>query len=219
MQGKVLVLSPHEGFISPDLWLKVRKKMQANYQYQPARKITQTWMAGKIKCGHCGYSLGSITSATTKKIRYLRCRQRADSKNCGGCNGVKTGDIEQLVYDSMIEKLRDFKAVSTNGNKHSNPNLTDAKVALAQIEAEIERLIESLTGVNATLLSFANRKAEELESHKRALTLGIASLAASEIPAAKIAEISRYLEDWETTCFDDKRQVVDSVISVIRVTK
>ena len=216
MQDKVLVPSPHEGLIPSALWLKVRKKMLANHQYQPARKITQTWMAGKIKCGHCGYSLGSTTSAATKH-RYLRCRQRVESMSCVGCSKLKTGDVEQLVYDSMIEKLQGFKGVSGIGNVN-NPKLTAAKVELAQVDAEIEKLIESLTGANQALLSFANRKAEELEARKQALVLQIANLSATEIPVNKIAEISAYLEDWENTNFDDKRQVADSVISAIRAT-
>ncbi len=39
-----------------------------------------------------------------------------------------------------------------------------------------------------------------------------------EIPAARIDEISRHLDNWENTSFDDKRQLVDGVISTIRVT-
>ncbi|MDR2022084.1 MAG: recombinase family protein [Hungatella sp.] len=214
---RVLVPSPHEGLIPSDLWLRVRKKMLANHQYQPARKITQTWMAGKIKCGHCGYSLGSTTAASSK-IRYLRCRQRVESKSCVGCQKLKTGDVEQLVYDSMVEKLREFKDVSSNGGNRNNPKLTAAKVELAQVEVEIEKLIESLMGANATLLSFANRKAEELESRKQLIMLEIADLSTAEIPTAKIDEITKYLNDWGNTGFDDKRQVVDSVISAIRAT-
>jgi DNA invertase Pin-like site-specific DNA recombinase len=216
MQDKVLVPSPHEGLISSEVWLKVRKKMLANHQYQPARKITQTWMAGKIKCGHCGYSLGSVTSAATK-IRYLRCRQRVESMSCVGCSKLKTGDVERVVYDGMVGKLQGFNAVS--GNIHrNNPKLSAAKVELAQVDAEIERLVESLMGANATLLSFANRKAEELGVRKQALMLEIAELSTADIPANKIAEISAFLADWENTSFDDKRQVVDSVISAIRAT-
>ena len=79
--------------------------------------------------------------------------------SCVGCSKLKTGDVEQLVYDSMVEKLRDFKGVS-GCDKKNNPKLTAAKVELAQVDAEIEKLIESLTGANPALLSFANRKAE-----------------------------------------------------------
>ncbi len=118
----------------------------------------------------------------------------------------------------MLEKLQGFKSVSAHGHGMSNPKLTAAKVELAQVNAEIVRLIESLTGANATLLSLANRKAEALESQRQVISLEIAALSATEIPAARIAEISHYLDDWGNTTFDEKRQVVDSVISAIRAT-
>ena len=135
-----------------------------------------------------------------------------------GCNGLQTGNVEQLVYTHMLEKLKEFKSVATKSHGKTNPKLTAAKVELAQIDAEIERLIESLTGANATLLSFANRKAEELETKKQTVALEIATLSAMEIPVARIDEISYHLDNWENTSFDDKRQVMDGVISTIRVT-
>ena len=39
-----------------------------------------------------------------------------------------------------------------------NPKLTAYQVELAQVEAEIEKLLDTLTGANATLLSYANKK-------------------------------------------------------------
>jgi DNA invertase Pin-like site-specific DNA recombinase len=215
LQDKVLVPSPHEGIIPSDLWLKVRRKLMANPKYQAARKPVQTWLAGKIKCGNCGYALMSVRSVAD--MRYLRCSKRAENKSCVGCKGVKTGDIEQLVYNGMVEKLQGFNGAPGNSN-HNNPKLTAAKVELAQVNGEIERLVESLMGANATLLSFANRRAEELDTRKQALMLEIAELSTAEIPANKIAEISAFLADWENTSLEDKRQVVDSVVSVIRAT-
>jgi len=37
-------------------------------------------------------------------------------------------------------------------------------VELAQIEAEIEKLLNTLTGANAVLISYANGKIEELDT-------------------------------------------------------
>ena len=35
---------------------------------------------------------------------------------------------------------------------------------LAQVEAEIEKLLDTLTGANATLLAYANKKIEDLDN-------------------------------------------------------
>jgi DNA invertase Pin-like site-specific DNA recombinase len=216
LQDKVIVPSPHEGIIPSDLWLKVRKKLMANPKYQAGRKPTQTWLAGKIKCGRCGYALMSIKNGT--RPRYFRCSKRAENKSCEGCGPIRTGEVEQLIYDNMVEKLLEFKSLSAHGDVPNNPKLTAAKVELAQVDAEIKKLVDSLTGANAVLLSFANRKAEELEARRQTLALQIAGLSTAEIPAARITEISNCLADWDNTDFDDKRQVVDSIISVVRAT-
>ena len=65
LQGQMLVLAPSEGFIPSELWLQVRKKIVANQHYQPARKARHSWMAGKIKCGNCGYALMAALSGFT----------------------------------------------------------------------------------------------------------------------------------------------------------
>ena len=56
---------------------------------------------------------------------------QAETKNreCGG--SIRTNDIEQLNYSSMVEKLRDFKSLSASGKSTSNPKLTAAKDELA----------------------------------------------------------------------------------------
>ena len=216
LQDKVLVPSPHEGIIPSDLWLKVRKKLMANPKYQTGRKAKNTWLAGKAKCGRCGYALSSVR--TVADVWYLRCSKRAETKSCEGSGSIRTNDIEQLIYNSMVDKLRDFKSLSAHGKKSSNPKLTAAKVEMAQVDAEIEKLIDNLAGANETLIQFANRKAVELETKRKELVKQIADLSIAEIPAVKLIEISGYLADWENTSFDDKRQVVDSLITVIRAT-
>ena len=47
---------------------------------------------------------------------------------------------------------------STAGRKKVNPKLTAYQVELAQVESEIEKLLDTLTGANATLLAYANKK-------------------------------------------------------------
>ena len=60
LKDQMLVLAPHEGIVPSDIWLTCRKKLMNNMKIQSARKATHTWLAGKIKCGNCGYALMSI---------------------------------------------------------------------------------------------------------------------------------------------------------------
>lgn len=57
----------------------------------------------------------------------------------------------------MGEKFREFKLLR-GGEGKVNPKITAYPVELAQVEAEIEKLLDTLTGANATLLAYANKK-------------------------------------------------------------
>ena len=216
LQGQTLVLAPHEGFIPSELWLKCRKKLLASHTYQPARKARNTWMAGKIKCGKCGYAL---MSAHSNGILYMRCTVHADSGACPGCGCVKLHELEAVVYGAMVKKLKDFKML-TGRNKAAkiSPKLTAKRLELAQVESEIEKLLDTLTGASPVLLSYANSKIEELDARRQSIANEIAKLSADAVPMEKMESISGYLDDWENVSFEDKRQVVDALITVIRAT-
>ena len=106
LQGQMLVLAPSEGFIPSELWLRVRKKIMASQSYQPARKARHSWMAGKIKCGNCGYALMAAHSCGHL---YFRCSKHAENKSCPGCGAVRLHDLEEVVYQQMVKKLEDYR--------------------------------------------------------------------------------------------------------------
>ena len=216
LEGQTLVLAPSEGFIPSDLWLRVRKKMMANQTYQPARKARNTWMAGKIKCGKCGYALMSAHSCG---YLYLRCTKHADSKFCSGCGTIRLRDLEAVVYQQMVKKLEDYKTLTGRKKKRTaSPKLTAKQTELARVESEIEKLLDTLTGATPVLISYANAKIEELDSRRQTLASEIAKLTAEAVSPEQIDTISNYLDDWENVSFEDKQQVVDLMITVIRAT-
>ena len=61
-----------------------------------------------------------------------------------------------------------------------------------------------LTGANNVLLSYVNVK--------------IAELTVEAISPEQVSQISGYLDTWENVSFDDKRQVVDLMITTIAAT-
>jgi DNA invertase Pin-like site-specific DNA recombinase len=107
MNGQLLVLAPHEGLVPSDLWLSCRRKLMNNRTIQSTRKPKNTWLAGKIKCGHCGYAL--LSMANPSDIRYFRCSKRSNSKNCTGCGKLLVAELEATVYKKMSRKLREFR--------------------------------------------------------------------------------------------------------------
>ncbi len=216
LRGHTLVLAPNEGFIPSELWLKCRKKILGNASYQPGRKALHTWLAGKIKCGRCQKALRAEHSYGRW---YFRCSKRSDNKSCEGAGTLRMHDMEAFIYDAMVKKLKPFQTIKGRKSQgQSNPKLTALQVELTQVQSEIDTLIDSLTGANPVLLSYVNNKIEKLDNQKQEVIQKIAELSMDTISSERVKEISGYLDTWDEVAFDDKRKVVDLMISKIFAT-
>ena len=100
----------------------------------------------------------------------------------------------------------------------SNPKLTALQVELAQVQHEIETLIDTLTGANPVLLSYVNSKIEELDERKQKLVKKSTELSVETVSPEQVKEISGNLDTWDEVDFEDKRRVVDLMITTIAAT-
>jgi DNA invertase Pin-like site-specific DNA recombinase len=216
LAGQILVLAPHPGEVDSATWLRCRRKTMNNRHYQPARKANQTWLVGKIKCGKCGYALMSMDN--TARVRYLRCSKRSEDKSCAGAGALRTSDVEDTVYAAMLEKMCEFKTLTARGSAEANPKLTALNVELAQVEGEIEKLIDTLAGANDILISYANAKITELDTRRQTLLKEKAGIEVNRISPERAVEISGLLDGWDKAGIDERRAVVDALIERIDAT-
>jgi len=216
IKDNILVLAPHEGIISSELWLKCRRKIMSS-SYVGGTKAKNTWLAGKIKCGNCGYALKHTKNLEGKQ--YLRCSRHIDNGSCPGGGKIYGDEMEAFIYAEMVEKLREFQTL-TRRRKSAvvNPKLTALRVELAQVESEIGKLIDTLTGANTILISYVNEKISELDGRRQGLVKAIAVLSADAVSPEQLERISCYLDDWSNVGFEDRRQVVGGLITRIKAT-
>ena len=92
------------------------------------------------------------------------------------------------------------------------------QVELLHVDSEIEKLVDSLTGANNVLLSYVNVKIAELDGRKQELLARIAELTVEAISPEQVSQISGYLDTWDNVSFDDKRRVVDLMITTVAAT-
>ena len=92
------------------------------------------------------------------------------------------------------------------------------QVELLHVDSEIEKLVDSLTGANNVLLSYVNVKIAELDGRKQELVKQIAELTVETISPEQVNQISGYLDTWDDVSFDDKRRVVDLMITTVAAT-
>jgi len=214
-----LVIAPHEGLVSSKLWLACRLKMLQNMSFPSQKKVKNTWLAGKIKCGRCGAGLMG-SGSSNNRIAYFRCRKRQDAgiHSCEGCGTLRVKDIEESIYYAMVKKLNDFKTLTRESPTKVNPKLTALNIELVQVESKIEELINNLIGANKTLLTYANSAIEDLDAKRQSLMKAIAEIQSSILSPEYTESISDYLTDWEDISFDDKQLVVAGLVEKIQAT-
>ena len=147
--------------------------------------------------------------------------KRLDNKSCPGCGKIITAELEAVTYQQMVKKLDSYKTLT--GRKKAaktNPKIAVLQVELAHVDSEIEKLVDSLTGANNVLLSYVNVnvKIVELDGRKQELLAQIAELTVEAISPEQVNQISGYLDTWENVSFDDKRRVVDLMLTTIAAT-
>ena len=94
----------------------------------------------------------------------------------------------------MQEKFKDFQIFHCKEEK-VNPKLTAYQVELAQIETEIEKLLDTLTGANAIRLAYASKKIEELDTRRQTISKAITDLSIETISPQQIKKLSYYLDN------------------------
>lgn len=141
-----------------------------------------------------------------------------DNGSCEGAGTLTAQSMESFVYGEMVAKMRKYHTLKGGKEQSYNPKLTAARVALAKTESEIEKLLDTLSGANPLLLQYANNKIEELDAERQKQLKLVADLTANSVSDTQIDSITNYLNDWESVSFDDKRKVVDILISHIDAT-
>lgn len=212
-EGDYLVLAPHEGIVPAELWLRCRRKGLSAKQPHPHQKAKNTWLAGKIKCGICGYALVDKHYAKSG-TRYLFCSHRTDSKACPGPGTIRTGEIEALVYAELRKKLACFPLLRPPEQGPADPKRIALKLEQGQIQAEINTLLERLAGADDVMFRYISQRIAQLDSRRQSLQEEISACG----PPGGGEPVTCHLTVWEELSFSEKRQVADQLIQVICAT-
>lgn len=217
LKDNKIILALHEGIIEPNVWLMCRKKCLENKQIQPGRKAYNTWLAGLVKCGRCGYSL-SFKKYKTKRARYLLCSRKMNSKACEGAGTIYADEFEQMIFNEIVSKLEIFQTLSINENKHTNPRVNEINIELQMIESEINKLIDKLSEANDILMSYINNKIKELDKRKQALKTESEKLSINKIDEKKVIHIKQGISKWDSISNADKNEIARALIERITAT-
>ena len=218
LQDKEIVLAPHRGIVSSRDWLKCRVRCLQNRQSATTCKARNSWLAGKVKCGKCGYGL-TIAKANTRWHRYFVCATALATKKsaCHGTGGtVYATLLEGYVSRAIRDKLTALGPLTREVHRQADPRINAHKIAIGEAEGEIEDLMAKVPGANDTLIRYINRRVEALDAEKKRLQAEMLAYA-SEKEGPGIEVVSNHVAQWDKAAFADKQLVADALIKVITV--
>lgn len=221
LEGQHVVLAPHEGIVPSHIWLKARLKCLNNKQVARPLKASNTWLAGKIKCGKCGYALTiRKCKLKTRTIRYFICSRRMQTNRCEGVGGIEADAFENLVLSEMIEHLKQFETLSSPHTLQENPKIHDINVKIEQRTEEIDKLLDKVANADGVLMDYINKRITELDAQANVYRQQLSELSPLENQEkCDIAELRDYMQHWDELSYDDKRAVVDQLIVTIKATE
>ena len=208
-KGSQLILAPHEGIIDADTWLRCRKKSKV---CQPRTgSVSNTWLAGKVKCRSCGYAM--VISKTIRKngqvYRYFVC-----SQSCGKIEGIANSypadAVENLVGGEILNQIR---GASTKTIPNTQRNL-ELDAEILRTEAQIRRYAAKALEVDGPLLSALEQKTRELDLRHRDLMKKRTKQEDTERSCLP-NQLGPTNSDWENMKTNQKRLIADLLIQRI----
>ncbi len=215
IEGNHIVLAPHKGIVDSELWLKCREKCMGQKKIKSVQKAKNSWLAGKIKCGECGYAL-IAKEFRGGKDRYLLCSHRLNSKACTGAGTLYTDEIESLVYSEMKKKLSQFSVLKNTAHTIPDSELTALETEISGYNNEIDNLISKVADADPVLIKYINDRISELDCNKCNAEERLFHLRHKN--GFPTGETANHLTMWEELSFEDKRKVTDTLIHKIYAT-
>ena len=218
LEGQTLVLAPHEGIVRSSTWLRCRKKCLKNGQTARPVKAKSSWLAGKIKCGYCGYALTAKTYHCKTKAdnRYYLCSNKYRG---GGCcfRSLRADAVDEIVFREMLKKLEAFEALSQPEEETVDLQELKRRAQIEEIDREISGLLEKISLANETLMAYINDRVSELDGQRKSLCAEC--MGRNTKPKQDGEPIRDYIGKWGELAVSDQMQVADALIEHIHATE
>ena len=217
-EGHSLVIAPHMGLIPSALWLKCRQKCMNNKQVAKPVKAKNTWLAGKLKCPHCGYGL---IIRKWKDNRYYMCSRRLSSSGaCEGVGGLIAEDIEQIIFNALDKRITELGSLHDQSAPGDNPQRHDLQMKIAQAQHQIDSYISSMAQASEAVLRYVNEKIDVLDGRIRVWKQELQMLEECRRRAVHGTDkIDHCMNDWQMLSIPDKIKIVDAFIVSIHASK
>ena len=162
LDGQMLTVANHKGFIPSDLWLKVQHKLEKNPQMSRANAGKYSWLTGLMKCAKCGYAVKINYSKAEDKF-YLICSGRSNLSSCDAAIRLDLRELEKQIGAQINEVLASCPP------EEACPTTQESAEAVLEIERKIERLIGALAESSDVSAGYISMQIEKLHREREEL--------------------------------------------------
>ena len=225
LSGQNIVIAPHKGFIPSDIWLFCRKKILANHQVKTC-KAKNSFLAGKLKCGNCGYGLAIRKSqrAGREPVRYFVDMGWTEHHCCPvKLSALRADEIEALVVERITDKVNELNIHPKQERSNAIlESIVTLEGRIEELKSQIDGLLDMLCGndISPITVKHVNERIDKLGREQVEAEQQLAKLQ-SDIGGQSETEhqaLSNVMSHWNELTFDDKRAVVELLIEKIVVT-
>lgn len=220
MSDMKIVVMPHEGVVSSDVWLACQKKISKNKQIGNSISNTTSWLGGKVLCKKCGRIMraakGSLHTDGSY-TRYFGCTGKSHNRICDGVKvPVYAESLENMVYELITQKLTALKDVRRSVQNDDSSKLNRMKNSISEIKAAQERLVELMMNdaVEPDMLKLLNERAKKLSEEQRGLYEKIEELEGGE---SEIMSVTGLSEKWKSASYEERKAVAGLLIDRIYI--
>jgi len=141
-QGYFVKVAYHEGLVPADTWLRVQDKKSHNQKFNNGVALN-SWLAGMMKCGNCGYAMHFNHCANRKGVVYHRFIDYGKF-TLNGCPTppiqLKPRQVEDAVLKEMQKRIEQLKIAKREDSK-PDTETESIKTEIIRIDSEIQKLI------------------------------------------------------------------------------
>lgn len=220
MSDMKIVVMPHEGIVSSDVWLACQKKVGRNKQIGNSISNQTSWLGGRVFCKKCGRAMraakGSLRTDGSY-TRYFGCTGKSHNRICDGVKvPVYAESLEAMVYELITEKLTTLKDVRCNVQNDNNSKRNQLMNRISEIKVSQERLVERMLDdtVEPDMLHLLNERAKKLAAEQREAKEKLEELEDAE---SEIMSVIRLSEKWQTASYEEKKAVAALLIDRIYI--
>ncbi|MDS0527848.1 recombinase family protein [Clostridium sp. SHJSY1] len=236
LSERFAAVSTVEGFIEPELWLKVQEQFDTNRTKFPRLgKTHNALLVGKLKCGKCKeYMLiqhGSVSNATGKKRFYYTCslKRKSHKALCANDN-AKADIIEKLVILSLKQVSQNKEEYLNSLKEQYKQKAKENSVGIEKLSLEksllnkkkqIDNLVDKLS-LTTEISDILVTKIKALELECKDIELKINNLELDntklKIDMLNVQIIEKHLNDCkniDTLPMEKQKEIIDGLVDVI----